>query len=141
MKHQMKILAAPKIDLKKQVGDFVKDFPNLEKPSIAIGRCKFYSMELARYLQNKQIPAQVIHLQGIRDKDKWPNADSQWLERPASEWSHYVVRVGDQAVDITSRQLDPDTEHPWIFSYSTLAKIWKTVERDELINDVVQELK
>lgn len=134
------IILSSDSDVKSLVSKFVKVFPDLAQPDIAIGRCKFYSMELAKFLMNHGVNCTVYHLQHIVDKNAWPNAHKDWRSSAAEDWSHYIVRAGNLAIDITSRQLDPENPHPSIFSFHKLATMWKTVERDNFITKVTKEL-
>lgn len=137
----MKVISAgPAERLAMLVHQFVRNFPALEKPDVAIGRCKFYSMELAKFLISNGISATVYHVQHIRNPEAWPNAHKDWKETNAKKWSHYVVRAGNAIIDVTSRQLDPDGQHPRIMPFKELTKSWKIVERDNFITKVTKEL-
>ena len=97
-------------------------------------------MELAKFLQERNVDAHLLHLQEIRNKEDWPNARPQWIKAKPKDWSHYVVRVGDVVIDVTSRQLDPSNPHPNVMTLENLKKLWKTVETDNFLEKIVQEL-
>lgn len=126
--------------LESLVEEFAKRFPHLKKPDIAIGRCKFYSMELAMFLRARGIKAQLYHVQEIKNRKLWPRAHPEWLGTRSKEWTHYVVRVGGLVIDLTSKQLDSQHPYPHIYPYRELLDTWNVVERDAFINRVATEL-
>ncbi len=126
--------------IRNLVDEFTEKFPKLQDPDHAIGRCKFYSMRLTGYLRDRGFPAHCYHVQHVKDKKQFPDAHAQWREKPAAEWTHYVVRVGSIIIDVTSRQLDPKGDHPLFLRYSELKDLWNEVSRDKLVTDVANEL-
>lgn len=126
--------------LRNLVDQFVDQFPKLTDPDHAMGRCKFFSYELAKFLRQRGVRAQIYHVQHIKSKAAWPKAHTQWREKRPQEWTHYVVRVGGLIIDVTSRQLDPDNTHPLIIRYEELQDMWNTVERDHFVNRIASDV-
>jgi hypothetical protein len=122
------------------VNTFCLEFPDLGNPDIAEGRCKFYSYELVKYLKAHGINAELYHVQGISNYADWPNARKTWLDTDPDDWTHYVVVVNGVCIDVTSRQLDPNSQHPNIRPIKGLLQDWNIVERDIFLNDIAQEI-
>jgi hypothetical protein len=126
--------------LRHLVDEFVERFPKLAKKEAAMGRCKLFSYELALFLRKRGVKAHIYHVQHIKKKAAWPNAHTKWIDTRPQDWTHYVVRVGGLIIDVTSRQLDPDSSHPLIIKYEELQDMWNTVERDRFMNSVAKDL-
>lgn len=122
------------------VEEFALKYPTLGKSNVAIGRCKFYSMELAIFLRERGINAQLYTLSGIQDKNAWPRANQEWIDTVPRAWAHYVLRIGDIAIDITSRQLDYRSPHPNIYPFEQVKQDWKNVKRDHFLTKVSKEI-
>ena len=137
----MKVLAFVPQRLDSLVNEFAAKFPKLERPDIAIGRCKFYSMELVKFLRQRGVNAQLYHLQHIKSRASWPRAHPTWVNTTPKEWTHYIIRVGGTAIDITSRQVDSQNPHPNIYPFSEVKEHWHVVERDDFLNRVVREIE
>ena len=125
--------------LRNLVDEFIADFPKLTEPDHAVNRCKLYAYELCIFLRKRGVRAHIYHVQHIKTKAAWPRAHTQWIEKRPQDWTHYVVRVGPLIIDVTSRQLDPDSAHPLILRYSELKDMWHTTERDDFVNRVAKE--
>lgn len=126
--------------LRNMIDEFADKFPKLKEPDHAVNRCKFYAQALTGYLRDRGFPAHCYHVSHVKNKKLYPDAHAQWREKPASEWTHYVVRVGSLIIDLTSRQLDPKGDHPLILRYAELKDIWNEVERDAFVTKVAKEL-
>lgn len=117
------------------VHEFAQRFEQFCIPSVAKGACKFTSYELAKYLKQNHTACDLLHLQGRIDE--CPDAQSIWLKKPQDKWSHYVVAVGDTVYDLTATQFDPKIAYPFSCNLAYLRRRWRTVERDDFINSLV----
>jgi len=118
--------------------EFMRRFPSLTTRSGAYDKCKLVSLELAAFLRKRGLKASMIHLQ--TPTDAYPNACSQWLEKPAEEWSHYVVKVGTRLIDATARQFDPKADVPQVLPMSVMRTKWKVIEEDSFLDRWVTEV-
>lgn len=123
----------------RHIEAFAAHFPKLANPKDAFGKCKYVSFELARWLRRRNISAVLVHMQEP-DITLWPQADERWHEKPASEWSHYVVKVGGQLYDLTARQFDPDIPTVNVVSLVAAKQQWKVVEIDVSLNQWLVDL-
>jgi hypothetical protein len=120
------------------VQEFMRRFPSLTTRSGAYDKCKLVSLELAAFLRKRGIKAHMLHIQ--IPNSVYPNACSQWLEKPLEEWSHYVVRIGTRTFDATARQFDPQADVPLVLPMSAIRSQWKTVEDDSFLDRWVREV-
>lgn len=118
--------------------EFLARHPRFDVKAGAKGACKIVSYEFAKALTKRGIDAKLYHLEGI-DPKAYPNAHSTWQNKPAKEWSHYVVKIGSTCFDLTARQFDSDLPQPYVCPMSELRKIWTTVEPDDFLNTMVDE--
>lgn len=126
--------------LVKQVNEFAQHFPKLLTQEGSFGKCKFVSYELAMWLRKRNIPAVLIHVQGIKSGSVYPNAHRRYLDKPKPQWSHYLVKVGKYSIDMSARQFDTSLAFP---SFSTMHEIrqqWNLVERDVFLNRWMREV-
>ena len=138
----MKIVAANHPQrLDSLVYEFTSKFPHLSKSGMALGRCKHYSMELVIFLRERGINAQLYTLSGITNKKAWPRANQEWKDTAPRNWAHYIVRVMDVAIDITSRQLDNRNPHPNIYPFAEVKEEWTSVKRDSFLTRIANEIR
>lgn len=135
----MKLIVAG-LMLDSLLQDFVRRFPRLATKGGSFGKCKFISYELALYLRRRGVKAKLLHVQGLAQPKLRSTAHESWANKPSKDWSHYVVLVGDTAIDMTARQFDPKLDHPRIVPRATLVEEWTTVETDSFINRIISEV-
>ena len=121
------------------IREFCTRFTSLPKANGALNKCKFVSYELAKHLQKRGIPARLIHLQGVKSQDDFPDAVQFWKDKPADEWTHYVVKVGSRYYDLTARQMIKDAEYPHVTGLKLLKEQWVKVESDSFLNGFLTE--
>ena len=126
-------------NLLRHIDDFRKHFPSLQTRDGAYNKCKFVTMELCKWLRNRNIRAIPVHIQGT-DKSKYPEAHQDWQDKRGSQWTHYVVKVGNYVYDLTARQFGPQEDLVKITRYQDLQGRWDTVERDRFISKWIDEL-
>ena len=127
--------------LEKAVQDFARRFPRLNTRSGSFGRCKFMSYELAIHLRRRGIKAQLVHLQGITAECPWmQTAHATWQAKKRAKWSHYVVVVGGQFIDMTAKQFDTNLPCPWIGKRTELREHWTTVEIDNFLERILTDV-
>ncbi len=74
-------------------------------------------------------PAQVMRCSGL--KTDAPEADARWLALSVqSLWVHFVVKIGEDVVDLTRRQFFPLSGFPFIQSFSACEAEWDKVGVD-----------
>lgn len=135
----MKIIAGG-LTLQKLIDDFARRFPRLTTKGGSFGKCKFMSYELSLYLRRRGIKAKLIHVQHVKSAEFRKTAHSAWVEKKPSDWSHYVVQVGAQYIDLTARQFDSNLEFPRYSTKSQLAAEWEIVEADSFLNKLIGEV-
>ena len=123
----------------KLAREFTDLFPSFLTVEGAYNKCKFASIELAKFLQLNGIAAEVIHLQGRRAP--YPFAHKKWLKTPDKDWTHYAVRVrGQVVIDCTARQFEPTFSVPLIEASADTQLKWVTVEVDTFVTEWATEL-
>jgi len=136
----MKIVAATTLR-DSLIADFVRRFPKVMTRAGSYGKCKFLSYELALYLRRRGVRATVLHCQSLAKNHGWKKtAHASWVEKPRSEWSHYVVVSDGLVYDVTARQFDQDLPVPFVIDRAVLSTYWDTVERDTFVNNMVTEV-
>ncbi len=74
-------------------------------------------------------PAQVMRCHGL--KTEAPDADARWLALAIqSFWVHFVVKIGEDVIDLTRRQFFPRSGFPFIQSFSACEAEWDSVGVD-----------
>jgi hypothetical protein len=82
-------------------------------------------------LQTSGFDAQMLKCQGL--KTDAPDADDRWMKlAPQSRWVHFVVRMGDEVIDLTRRQFFPESGYPFIQSYAAFEAEWTNICVPEL---------
>lgn len=96
------------------------------KVKIAFNRCIPESESLAEALREAGHEATVMRCSHLLTRA--PKADARWLKLNSQiYWTHYVVRVGDRAIDLTRRQFFPDAPQPFIQDWDDLLAEWDDV--------------
>lgn len=92
-------------------------------PERASGYCKDASFDLAAWLSGRVEGVSVLNLSEPHGFDV-ARAQRFWQGANMSYASHYVVRVGELAVDLTARQFDSSAPFPLIKPVLALADNW-----------------
>jgi hypothetical protein len=93
--------------------------------------CHETSFKLMDDLQTGGFDAQMLKCQGL--KTDAPDADDRWMKlAPQSLWIHFVVRVGEDIIDLTRRQFFPESGYPFIQSYADFEAEWSNICVPEL---------
>jgi hypothetical protein len=93
--------------------------------------CHETSFKLMDDLQTGGFDAQMLRCTGL--KTDAPDADDRWIQlAPQSRWTHFVVRVGEDVIDLTRRQFFPRSGFPFVQSYSAFNAEWRDVIVPEL---------
>lgn len=133
-------LAAHEDRVSSLIDTFIRNLPSLKTKTGAKNKCKFVSYELCCYLRRRGVRATMVHLQGIVDKKRFPQAHQEWQSRESKDWSHYVVKIGSSYYDLTKRQFDPKSNLPSISTLPKLKTEWALVETDDFINSWITEI-
>lgn len=93
--------------------------------------CHETSFKLMDDLQTGGFDAQMLRCSGL--KTDAPDADDRWIKlAPQSLWTHFVVRVGEDIIDLTRRQFFPSSGYPFIQSNTAFEAEWNTIVVPEL---------
>jgi len=93
--------------------------------------CHETSFKLMDDLQTDGFDAQMLRCSGL--KTDAPDADARWIQlAPQSLWIHFVVRVGEDVIDMTRRQFFPYSGFPFVQSYGDFEAEWSKVIVPEL---------
>jgi hypothetical protein len=93
--------------------------------------CHETSFKLMDDLQTGGFDAQMLRCSGL--KTDAPNADDRWIQlAPQSLWIHFVVRVGNDVIDLTRRQFFPGSGFPFVQSYGAFEAEWTNIIVPEL---------
>ncbi len=93
--------------------------------------CHETSFKLMDDLQTGGFPAQMLRCSGL--KTDAPDADDRWIQlAPQSLWIHFVVRVGEDIIDLTRRQFFPYSGFPFVQSYGGFEAEWTNILVPEL---------
>jgi hypothetical protein len=93
--------------------------------------CHETSFKLMDDLQTGGFDAQMLRCSGL--KTDAPDADDRWIKlAPQSLWIHFVVRVGEDVIDLTRRQFFPLSCFPFVQSYSAFEAEWSNIIVPEL---------
>ena len=115
----------PEID--RLVAEFAGEAGGFATPDEAYANCLAVSARFAQWLRDRDVPAGLLHLRGLRDASvdgaagRWPHCD------PAA-FEHWTTVVGDRSVDWTGRQFDPAAPAPSVVAVGRLAERWDAVE-------------
>jgi hypothetical protein len=64
-----------------------------------------------------------------------PDADIRWHDLAAqSRWVHFIVKVGEEAIDLTRRQFFPFSPFPFVQSWAECEAEWGAISVAELRN-------
>lgn len=93
--------------------------------------CHETSFKLMDALQTDGFSAQMLRCSGL--KTDAPDADTRWIQlAPQSMWIHFVVRLGEDVIDMTRRQFFPNSSFPFVQSYNDFEAEWTNVVVPEL---------
>jgi hypothetical protein len=93
--------------------------------------CHETSFKLMDDLQTGGFDAQMLQCKGL--KTDAPDADDRWMKlAPQSLWIHFVVRVGEDIIDLTRRQFFPESGYPFVQSYAAFEAEWTDICVPEL---------
>lgn len=137
MASNIKVLAAP-VNFDKYVAQFMYRFPGLQKMNSSYGRCKLVSYELAKFLREHGVKAFIYHLEGVK-KGSYPNPHKDYQEKKPSEWSHYIVKVRNQGIDLTARQFDKAAPLPLVAHINEFKAKWEKCSRDDFMNKFLED--
>lgn len=112
---------------------FVKKYSYLRTSDGACNRCGEFSRHIVRTLDfeskrkfRKPTRAHVLLLTKPRLKFERRHV---YHKRNPKIFSHCVVRIGDWCLDVTRRQLDPRSPHPFVQHINAVRKDWTSVKR------------
>jgi hypothetical protein len=88
----------------------------------AFDNCKRVCTALVDALHQNGFEASLVKV-GEPQKH-WPQAHLTWQAMDPFYWVHYVVKIGDQAVDLTRRQFDPKAPVITIEPWSQIQQDW-----------------
>lgn len=109
----------------------------LSSPDGAVCRCGEISRILvglldkaARSARGVPTEARLLHL--TKPRKKFPRRHEYWKKNPKLfEDGHVVVVIGNWTIDLTRRQLDPRSPHPFVQHINRLKLDWNGVKRLE----------
>ncbi len=88
--------------------------------------CREASLDLSDELRSNGFSARVLCCSGL--KPAAPEADARWLDlAPQSCWVHFLVKIGEDIVDLTRRQFFPRSAFPYLQSLSACDAEWVNV--------------
>jgi len=89
--------------------------------------CGRASMRLMDNLLTDGFSARILRCNGL--KTEALDADARWIKlSPQSSWVHYVVKVGEDVVDLTRRQFFPASGYPFVQSYAACKAEWDKLD-------------
>jgi hypothetical protein len=93
--------------------------------------CHETSFKLMDDLQSGGFAAQMLRCSGLNTDA--PDADDRWIKlAPQSLWTHFVVRIGEDVIDLTRRQFFPRSGFPFVQPYSAFEAEWTNIVVPEL---------
>ena len=95
---------------------------HISRPDKAFDNCKRVSTALVTALHENGFDASLVKV--AEPQRHWPHAHPTWQTMDPFFWVHYVVRIDDQAVDLTRRQFDPNAPRIVIEPWSQIEQDW-----------------
>jgi len=93
--------------------------------------CYQTSFKLMDDLQTGGFRAQLMRCDDL--KTFAPDADQRWHDlAPQSRWVHFVVKIGDEVIDLTRRQFFPTSPFPFVQSWAECQTEWGKIGAAEL---------
>jgi len=93
--------------------------------------CYETSFKLMDDLQTEGFGAQMLKCKGLLMAA--PDADTRWHDlAPQNRWVHFVVRLGEEIIDLTRRQFFPTSTYPFVQSYAACQAEWTEIDVAEL---------
>lgn len=88
--------------------------------------CVEASKELTNALRDNGFSAHLLHCTGLRISA--PDADLRWQAlAPQSAWVHFLVKIGEEVVDLTRRQFFPASAFPYVQSMASCDAEWDQI--------------
>jgi len=93
--------------------------------------CYETSFKLMDDLQTGGFEAQMMRCDNL--KTLAPDADHRWHDlAPQSRWVHFIVKIGEEAIDLTRRQFFPASPFPFVQSWAECEAEWGKIGVAEL---------
>ncbi len=93
--------------------------------------CYETSFKLMDDLQIGGFDAQMMCCNDL--KTLAPDADQRWHDlAPQSRWVHFIVKIGQEAIDLTRRQFFPCSPFPFVQSWEDCESEWGAIKIAEL---------
>lgn len=96
-------------------------------PAGAYANCYALSVAFARWLHERNVRCQILHLVGSRKP--LPDAVGRWALCDPATAQHWAVRVGRWTVDWTARQFSPQADFPCVKSRRRLEREWLLIDK------------
>jgi hypothetical protein len=93
--------------------------------------CYETSFKLMDDLQTGGSDAQMMRCSDL--KTVAPDADQRWHDlAPQLRWVHFIVKIGEEAIDLTRRQFFPFSPFPFVQSWAECEAEWGAISVAEL---------
>jgi hypothetical protein len=88
--------------------------------------CRQASLRLMDDLLLGGFDARMLRCEGL--KTEAASADERWLALCApSLWTHFIVQLGSDVIDLTRRQFFPYSAFPYVQSFATCETEWTRI--------------
>lgn len=118
-------MTRPQLD--RLVAEFADEAGGFTSPDEAYANCLAVSARFAQWLRDRDVPAGLLHLRGLRGELP-PGAAGRWPHCDPAAFEHWTTAVGDESVDWTGRQFDPAAAAPSVVPVARLAERWDEVQ-------------